>query len=62
MGSSAAEQPAAEQAERRCGCEAPANPGQPSRFDLLYESDDGKLCLFETHDGHLSAVPSSLLA
>lgn len=34
----------------------------PSTFSLLYESRDGRLCLFQAEDGHLSAVDSSKLA
>lgn len=31
-------------------------------FALVYESRDGRLCLFEDAQGHLSAVDSSRLA
>lgn len=34
----------------------------PARIALLYESRDGKLCLFEDHEGHLTAVRSERLA
>ena len=33
-----------------------------SRFTLIYESKDGKLCLFEDADGHLTAVRAEKLA
>ncbi len=33
----------------------------PGRFSLLYESDDGRLCLFEDVEGHLSAVDARRL-
>ncbi|WP_165252512.1 hypothetical protein [Adlercreutzia sp. ZJ304] len=32
----------------------------PSRFSCIYEGD-GRLCLFETHDGHLVSVDASRL-
>ena len=31
-------------------------------FKLLYESRDGRLCLFEDKDGHLTAVRADRLA
>ena len=34
---------------------------QLGAFEMLYQSDDGRLCLFQTDDGHLSAVDSSKL-
>ena len=34
----------------------------PAKITLLYESRDGRLCLFEDAKGHLFVVPSSLLA
>ena len=34
----------------------------PARITLLYESDDGRLCLFEDAQGHVTAVPAALLA
>ena len=34
---------------------------QLGTFEMLYQSDDGRLCLFQTEDGHLSAVDSSKL-
>ena len=34
----------------------------PTRVTLLYESRDGRLCLFEDAKGHLYAVPASRLA
>ena len=34
----------------------------PSRFSLVCESLDGKLCLFEDADGHLSVVRTDRLA
>lgn len=36
-------------------------PAAPSTFGLLYESRDGRLCLFESASGHLTAVDSSRL-
>ena len=41
---------------------APAPAVTPAKITLLYESRDGKLCLFEDARGHLFAVPSALLA
>ena len=34
----------------------------PAKITLLYESRDGKLCLFQDAQGHLTAVRSSQLA
>ncbi len=34
----------------------------PADFQLLYASRDGKLCLFETGEGHLSAVSADKFA
>jgi len=34
----------------------------PSTFTLVYESKDGRLCLFEDADGHLTAVRAEKLA
>lgn len=34
----------------------------PAKLSLLYESADGRLCLFEDALGHLSAVRASRLA
>lgn len=31
-------------------------------FQLLYESDDARFCLFETEDAHLNAVNAAHLA
>lgn len=39
-----------------------ASRSTPARLMRLYESRDGKLCLFESADGHLAAVDSSKLA
>ena len=33
----------------------------PAKITLLYESRDGKLCLFEDANGHLTAVRASKL-
>ena len=33
----------------------------PARIALLYESKDGRFCLFEDSQGHLSAVQSANL-
>ncbi len=33
----------------------------PGRFSLIYESEDGRLCLFEDAEGHLSAVDARRL-
>ena len=41
--------------EARSIAEAPL----PSTFEMLYQSDDGRFCLFQTEDGHISAVDSS---
>lgn len=41
---------------------APNDLAAQSSFECLYESDDGKLVLFETDEGHLVAVDSSRLA
>lgn len=41
--------------------DANSQPPAPARITLLYESRDGKLCLFEDANGHLFAVRSSLL-
>ena len=43
------------------------NAGEPSgqtpaSIKLIYESRDGKLCLFEDRDGHITAVRSARLA
>lgn len=34
----------------------------PAQVTLLYESRDGKLCLFEDAHGHITAVRASQLA
>ena len=34
----------------------------PARFSLIYESKDGRLCLFEDAEGHLTAVSAAKLA
>ena len=34
----------------------------PGRFTLIYQSKDGKMCLFEDADGHLTAVRAEKLA
>lgn len=39
-----------------------AAAAQFATFSMLYESADGRLCLFEDAQGHLSAVDSSKLA
>ena len=36
-------------------------PMPPARITLLYESRDGRFCLFEDADGHLAAVDASKL-
>ena len=42
--------------------DSPSVPASvPSTFSLLYESRDNRLCLFETRDGHLTAVDASRL-
>ena len=42
--------------------EAPGFADPPAKISLLYESKDGRLCLFEDALGHLSAVRASRLA
>ena len=37
------------------------SPAMLARFSLLYESRDGKLCLFEDASGHVTAVRASKL-
>ena len=34
----------------------------PARISLLYESEDGRFCLFEDGEGHLTAVSAAKLA
>jgi hypothetical protein len=34
----------------------------PATFSLVYESRDGKFCIFEDADGHLTSVRASRLA
>ena len=34
----------------------------PAKISLLYESKDGRLCLFEDAEGHITAVRASSLA
>ena len=34
----------------------------PGNFSLIYESSDGRLCVFETRDGHVTAVDAARLA
>lgn len=41
-----------------CSFERPASHS-PATFSLLYESSDGRLCVFEDAAGHLSAVDAS---
>lgn len=48
------------------GCEGEVAPGDapvapPARLAMLYESRDGRLCLFEDADGHLTSVDSERL-
>ncbi len=33
----------------------------PARFAMLYESRDGRLCLFEDAEGHLTSVDAQRL-
>lgn len=40
--------------------EAPREPMELATFRLLYESD--RICLFETRDGHITAVATDRLA
>ncbi len=49
-------------AKRLRGAAHTPSASLPASLTLLYESCDGKLCLFQTADGHLSAVDSSRLA
>lgn len=37
-------------------------PALPGAFQLLYQSRDGRLCLFESKEGHLSAIDAAKLA
>lgn len=53
-------EPAPERAPARA--EAPARLALPARFQSLYQSRDGRLCLFEDEHGHLTAVDASKLA
>lgn len=41
-----------------CSFVCPASHS-PATFSLLYESSDGRLCVFEDEAGHLSAVDAS---
>ena len=34
-------------------------PVPPAKIKLLYESRDGRFCLYEDADGHLAAVDAS---
>ena len=34
----------------------------PATFSLIYESRDGKFCIFEDKNGHLTSVRASRLA
>ena len=36
--------------------------GSFATFSVLYESQDGRLCLFEDANGHITAVDSSKMA
>lgn len=45
---------------REAAAESPADV--PGAFSLLYESQDSRLCLFQTADGHLCAIDSAKLA
>ncbi len=38
-----------------------ANMHAPARFEMLYESRDGRLCFFQNHEGHLTAVNAARL-
>ena len=40
----------------------PGSFASPARISLLYESKDGRLCIFEDGEGHLTAVRASSLA
>lgn len=42
--------------------ETERNVDAPARFSLLYESGDGRLCVFEDAEGHLSAVDARRFA
>ena len=42
--------------------DAPHRLALPGAFTMLYESRDGRFCLFEGIDGHLSAVDASKFA
>lgn len=49
----------ASSSRERCN---PHRPSLPGAFQMLYESRDGRFCLFEGVDGHLSAVDASKFA
>lgn len=53
-------------AGERAAAEAPAAPERveatASRFALLYESRDRRLCLFEDAEGHLTSVDAERFA
>lgn len=58
-------QPAAGSNETSSSKSAPAEDAMPpmlSTFSRLYESPDGKFCLFEDGYGHLSAVNTARFA
>ena len=48
--------------EKLHGNKLAAQGPQAATFRLIYESRDGKLCLFEDADGHLTSVRSLRLA
>lgn len=48
--------------ERMASTASGARDAAPAAFGLLYESRDGRLCLFESASGHLTAVDSARFA
>ena len=48
--------------ERRAVAQGGPSPHLLGAFELLYQSKDGRLCLFQARDGHLSSVDGLKLA
>lgn len=47
---------------RRQAARVAAESPLPDTFEMLYQSADGRFCLFQTEDGHINAVDSSRMA